>query len=81
VNAKELSASSAGAVSLGRANSAHRLGFRAMGLTSRSIWRPPKERNRALALTERGAGVNFVDTGNSDGPHIRQEMIAKALFP
>jgi pyridoxine 4-dehydrogenase len=83
MNTKELSASLAGDVLLGGEISVHRLGFGAMRLTGEGIWGPPKDRKGALAVLRRAAelGVNFIDTADSYGPHISEELIAEALFP
>ncbi len=79
----DLSASNAGNVSLGREISVHRLGFGAMRLTGEGIWGPPKDREGALAVLRRAAelDVNFIDTADSYGPHVSEELIAEALFP
>jgi pyridoxine 4-dehydrogenase len=83
MNKKELSASVAGNLSLGGEMSVHRLGFGAMRLTGEGIWGPPKDRNQALAVLRRAVelDVNFIDTADSYGPHISEELIAEALFP
>src|SRR5262250_532535 len=83
MNAKEISASSAGSVALGGEISLHRLGFGAMRLTGDGIWGPPKNRTEAVAVLRRAVelGVNFVDTADSYGPGVSEELIAKALFP
>src|SRR6266849_3656853 len=80
---KELSAGVTGDVSLGREISVHRLGFGAMRLTGEGIWGPPKDRKGALAVLRRAVelDVNFIDTADSYGPHISEELIAEALFP
>ncbi len=80
---KELSASLAGAISLGGEISVHRLGFGAMRLTGEGIWGPPKDRKAALAVLRRTVelGVNFIDTADSYGPNVSEELIAEALFP
>ncbi len=82
-NKKELSASVAGDVSLGGKISVHRLGFGAMRLTGEGIWGPPKDRKGALAVLRRAVelDVNFIDTADSYGPNISEELIAEALFP
>jgi len=79
----ELSASNAGNVSLGGEVSIHRLGFGAMRLTGEGIWGPPKDRKGALAVLRRAAelDINFIDTADSYGPHVSEELIAEALFP
>jgi pyridoxine 4-dehydrogenase len=80
---EELSASLAGEVSLGGKISVHRLGYGAMRLTGEGIWGPPKDRQAALAVLRRAAelDINFIDTADSYGPHVSEELIAEALFP
>src|SRR5215813_11392612 len=76
-------AGSAGDVSLGGEISVHRIGFGAMRLTGEGIWGPPKDRKGALAVLRRAVelGVNFIDTADSYGPGVSEELIAEALFP
>ena len=83
MNVKENSAILAGNVSLGNKLSVHRLGFGAMRLTGEGIWGPPKDRKGALAVLRRAVelGVNFIDTADSYGPHVSEELIAEALYP
>src|ERR1700688_5072888 len=83
MNNKELSASTAGNILLGREISVHRLGFGAMGLTGEGIWGPPKDRNKAFGVLRRAVelDINFIDTADSYGPHVSEELIAEALFP
>jgi pyridoxine 4-dehydrogenase len=83
MNKEDVSAELAGNVSLGGELSVHRLGFGAMRLTGEGIWGPPKDRTRALAVLRRAVelGVNFIDTADSYGPHVSEELIAEALFP
>jgi pyridoxine 4-dehydrogenase len=80
---KEVSASLAGSVSLGGQLSVHRLGYGAMRLTGDGIWGPPKDRKAALAVLRRAVelGLNFIDTADSYGPGVSEELIAEALFP
>jgi aryl-alcohol dehydrogenase-like predicted oxidoreductase len=82
-NEKEVSASFAGDVSLGDELSVHRLGFGAMRLTGEGIWGPPEDRKGALAVLRKAVelDVNFIDTADSYGPHVSEELIAEALFP
>jgi len=82
-NNKELSASAAGDVSLGGEILVHRLGFGAMRVTGEGIWGPPKDRKSALAVLRRAVelGVDFIDTADSYGPYVSEELIAEALFP
>jgi pyridoxine 4-dehydrogenase len=77
------SATPAGMIDLGGELSVCRLGFGAMRLTGDGIWGPPKDRKAALAVLRRAVqlGVNFIDTADSYGPHVSEEVIAEALFP
>jgi aryl-alcohol dehydrogenase-like predicted oxidoreductase len=54
-----------------------------MRLTGEGIWGPPKDRHAALAVLRRAVelGVNFIDTADSYGPNVSEELIAEALFP
>ena len=83
MNKKEVTARSAGDVSLGRQLSVHRIGFGAMRLTGEGIWGPPKDRNAALAVLRRAVEleVNFIDTADSYGPNVSEQLIAEALHP
>jgi pyridoxine 4-dehydrogenase len=83
MNTKELSATQAGNVSFGNEITVHRLGYGAMRLTGDGIWGPPKDRKAALAVLRRAVelGVNFIDTADSYGPFVSEELIAEALFP
>jgi aryl-alcohol dehydrogenase-like predicted oxidoreductase len=83
MNKKELFANAAGNLLLGKEISVHRLGFGAMRLTGEGIWGLPKDRNAALAVLRRAVelDVNFIDTADSYGPHVSEELIAEALFP
>jgi pyridoxine 4-dehydrogenase len=83
MNAREISASLAGSLSLGGELSVHRLGFGAMRLTGEGIWGPPKNRAEAIAVLRRAVelDVNFIDTADSYGPNVSEELIAEALFP
>jgi len=80
---KEISAMQAGTVTLGNEISVHRLGYGAMRLTGPGIWGPPKDRKAALSVLRRAVelGVNFIDTADSYGPHVSEELIAEALHP
>jgi pyridoxine 4-dehydrogenase len=60
-----------------------RLGFGAMRITGRGVWGPPADRAGALRLLRRAVdlGVTFIDTADSYGPGISEELIAEALAP
>ncbi len=61
----------------------NRMGYGAMRITGKGIWGPPKDEDEALGVLKRAVelGVNFIDTADSYGPHISEELIAKALYP
>jgi aryl-alcohol dehydrogenase-like predicted oxidoreductase len=61
----------------------NRLGFGAMRITGPGIWGEPTDRDEALAVLRRAVelGVNFIDTADSYGPGISEELIAEALHP
>jgi len=60
-----------------------RMGFGAMRVTGAGVWGPPADRGAAKALLRRALelGVNFLDTADSYGPHVSEEIIAEALHP
>jgi len=76
-------AAAAGTVALGGDLQVRRLGFGAMRITGDGIWGPPKDRDAALAVLRRAVelGVNFIDTADSYGPDVSEELIAAALHP
>src|ERR1700752_1098636 len=78
-----LSAANSGTLSLGGELTVNRLGFGAMRLTGEGIWGPPKDRAGAIAVLRRAIelGVNFIDTADSYGPYVSEELIAQALAP
>src|ERR1700687_859174 len=72
-----------GPVGLGGGLTVNRLGFGAMRLTGDGIWGPPKDPPAATAVLRRAVelGVNFIDTADSYGPNVSEELIAQALAP
>jgi aryl-alcohol dehydrogenase-like predicted oxidoreductase len=78
-----LSAAGAGTITLGGELTVNRLGFGAMRLTGDGIWGPPKDPATAIAVLRRAVelGVNFIDTADSYGPNVSEELIAEALAP
>ena len=82
-NKSTLTAAASGTVSLGGELTVNRLGFGAMRITGDGIWGPPKDRAGAIAVLRRAVelGVNFIDTADSYGPNVSEELIAEALFP
>jgi aryl-alcohol dehydrogenase-like predicted oxidoreductase len=61
----------------------HRLGFGAMRLTGKGIWGPPADHDEAVRVVRRAVelGVDFIDTADSYGPHVSEEIIREALYP
>jgi aryl-alcohol dehydrogenase-like predicted oxidoreductase len=82
-NKRNLSAAAGGTVSLGGELTVNRLGFGAMRITGDGIWGPPRDRMSAIAVLRRAVelGVNFIDTADSYGPFVSEELIAEALAP
>ncbi|MEO3403192.1 aldo/keto reductase [Mucilaginibacter sp. CAU 1740] len=61
----------------------NRLGYGAMRITGEGIWGPPKDKDEAIRVLKRAVelGVNFIDTADSYGPNISEQLIAEALHP
>jgi aryl-alcohol dehydrogenase-like predicted oxidoreductase len=76
-------ASAAGTLTLGGDLEVRRLGFGAMRITGEGIWGAPADREEAKAVLRRAVelGVNFIDTADSYGPEVSEELIAEALHP
>ncbi len=76
-------AAAAGTIDVGGDLTVNRLGFGAMRITGRGIWGPPPSRDQAIATLRRVVelGVNFIDTADSYGPSVSEELIAEALYP
>jgi aryl-alcohol dehydrogenase-like predicted oxidoreductase len=75
-------ASRAGTLTVGDLT-VHRMGFGAMRITGDGIWGPPADPEECKRVLRRALelGVNFIDTADSYGPHVSEELIAEALFP
>lgn len=60
-----------------------RLGFGAMRITGKGIWGEPEDRGEAIRVLRRAVdlGINFIDTADSYGPHVSEQLIAEALYP
>jgi aryl-alcohol dehydrogenase-like predicted oxidoreductase len=80
---KTISAAESGTFQLGGDLPVHRLGFGAMRLTGDGIWGPPANRQECLAVLRRAIelDVNLIDTAESYGPHVSEQLIAEALHP
>ena len=79
----EPNASPSGHFSIGGDAQVVRLGFGAMRITGEGIWGPPKDHGEAVKVLKRlpGLGVDFIDTADSYGPLVSEELIAEALHP
>jgi pyridoxine 4-dehydrogenase len=75
-------AGAAGTVAVGD-RTVNRLGFGAMRITGRGIWGPPRDHDESVRVLRRAVelGVDFIDTADSYGPEISEELIAEALSP
>src|SRR5262249_60791988 len=60
-----------------------RLGFGAMRITGKGIWGPPADHDEAIRVLRRAVelGINLIDTADSYGPNVSEELIAEALRP
>ncbi len=76
-------AAAAGTIPIGDDLTVNRMGFGAMRLTGRGIWGPPTDRPEAIRVLRRAIelGVDFIDTADSYGPEVSEEIIAEALHP
>ena len=72
-----------GTIDIGGDLTVRRLGFGAMRITGPGIWGEPRDRDEAKAVLRRAIemGVNFIDTADSYGPQVSEELIAEALHP
>ena len=75
--------SSAGTFDLGGDLTVTRLGFGSMQLTGPGVWGPPKDHDEAIRVLRRAVelGVDFIDTADSYGPYVAEDLIAEALHP
>jgi aryl-alcohol dehydrogenase-like predicted oxidoreductase len=72
-----------GTFEIGGTTTVNRLGYGAMQLTGQGIWGLPDDPDEAIRVLQRGVemGVNFIDTADSYGPHVSEELIHQALHP
>jgi pyridoxine 4-dehydrogenase len=68
---------------LGEDLTINRMGFGAMRITGDGIWGPPKDHDESIRVLKRAVelGINFIDTADSYGPEVSEELIAEALYP
>ncbi len=76
-------AQGSGTFSIGGDLTVNRLGFGAMRLTGRGVWGAPDDHDECIRVLRRliDLGVNFIDTANSYGPYVSEELIREALHP
>jgi aryl-alcohol dehydrogenase-like predicted oxidoreductase len=81
--ATQISAAPSGQFTLGGNMVVNRLGFGAMRITGKGVWGDPADRKAALATLRRAVelGVNFIDTADSYGPEVSENLIREALHP
>jgi pyridoxine 4-dehydrogenase len=72
-----------GTFDLGGDLTVRRLGYGTMQLPGPGVWGPPRDHDEAIRVLRRAVelGVNFIDTADSYGPHVAEELIAEALYP
>jgi pyridoxine 4-dehydrogenase len=80
---KPVLAGMAGTIDVGGDLTVNRLGFGAMRITGDGIWGEPADRDEAKAVLRRAIelGVNFIDTADSYGPNVSEELISETLYP
>ncbi|UPG87745.1 aldo/keto reductase [Luteibacter aegosomatis] len=78
-----INASASGTFKIGGDLEVNRLGFGAMRITGEGIWGEPKDKGRALQTLRRvpELGINFIDTADSYGPFVSEDLIREALHP
>jgi len=78
-----LDARKSGSFKIGGDTEVHRLGFGAMRLTGPGIWGPPVDRAEAILTLKRvpELRINFIDTADSYGPDVSEQLIREALYP
>lgn len=76
-------ATQAGTITLGGDLTVNRMAYGAMRITGEGIWGPPRNHDEAIRVLKRclDLGINFIDTADSYGPYVSEELIAEALYP
>ncbi|MFD2935657.1 aldo/keto reductase [Spirosoma flavum] len=76
-------ATQAGTITIGGDLTVNRLAYGAMRITGDGIWGPPKDHDECIRVLKRtlDLGINFIDTADSYGPYVSEELIAEALYP
>jgi len=77
------SVAASGIFKIGGEIAVHRLGYGAMRITGPGIWGDPEDRSEAIATLKRlpDLGINFIDTADSYGPDVSEELVREALHP
>jgi pyridoxine 4-dehydrogenase len=80
---EQSTAAAAGTIDVGGDLTVNRLGFGAMRITGQGVWGDPPDHDQAIATLRRAVelGVNFIDTADSYGPDVSENLIAEALYP
>ncbi|MEO6260658.1 MAG: aldo/keto reductase [Thermoanaerobaculia bacterium] len=80
---KTTTAADSGTFLLGGDMAVHRLGFGAMRITGTGVWGPPRNKVESLAVLRQAVelGTTLIDTAESYGPDVSEELIAEALHP
>jgi pyridoxine 4-dehydrogenase len=76
-------AAKSGQLLIGNDLRVNRLGFGTMRITGKGVWGEPSDRREAIRVLRRAIelGINFIDTADSYGPHVSEQIIAEALYP
>ena len=76
-------AAQSGVFAIRRKLPVHRLGFGTMQFTGRGVWGQPADRAEAIAVLRKAVelGINLIDTADSYGPYVAEELIREALYP
>jgi aryl-alcohol dehydrogenase-like predicted oxidoreductase len=76
-------AEASGTLTLGGDLKVYRMGYGAMRITGQGIWGPPADKDAAIAVLRRALelGINLIDTADSYGPNVSEELIAEAIYP
>jgi pyridoxine 4-dehydrogenase len=83
IKTQTISAAASGTLTIGGDLTVNRMGYGAMRITGVGIWGPPADKAAALATLRRAVelDVNLIDTADSYGPKVSEELIAEALYP
>jgi pyridoxine 4-dehydrogenase len=73
----------AGQITIGGDLTVNRFGYGAMRITGEGVWGPPKDKKESISVLKKVVelGINFIDTADSYGPYVSEELIAEALYP